>query len=38
MSSEKKRREQAAEIERLREAVRDIAPTECVECEGSGFL
>ena len=31
-------REQAAEIERLREAVRMIAPTECVECEGSGSL
>ena len=30
--------EQVAEIARLREAVRDIAPTECVECEGSGFL
>jgi len=29
---------QAAEIERLREAVRMIAPTECVECEGSGSL
>ena len=31
-------RERDAEIERLREAVRMIAPTECVECEGSGSL